>query len=497
MADNIWTGATSVNWGTATNWSLGVVPTANDGNVARFNATSPNCTVNSSIRACNAIDFTGYTATITMSQGIVVSGNITLGAAMLMSGSGVLSPGVASTITSNGVTWSAGWTFGGSGLTHTLADILRLSGTWNQVSTTTVNGNSIEMTGTFITSGGSGTILQGNTTLNLKGNFTWSNGSGSNRLNTNIDASNFTLSGTTIYGGGTLKYIAGTPTVTGHTLTIISACTLELDGIDFNNLTVSASLTITLTNPLTYTGTYSNTAAVVYNGSNLIIKGAITTGGSNPITGTGKIIFKNGSSWIGVSGSIRVSVDVDCGGGGSTTFTGTCSYFGTFTVVSGTVINTGATFAILSTSTIDTPGISWTTVTVAQGVITFNSTFSGGSLTWGSASSVTFTGSAGINFDSLIGTVGRTLSLKAGNTYTVNLLHRNIGTLSSKISHVSLTPSSDAFLNLGANCVCENFYLNGTDINSSGGGRPVYTAHGTLLRTTNWYSTNPDYYSFF
>lgn len=491
MADNIWIGITSVNWGTATNWSLGAVPTANDGNVARFNLASPNCTVNSSVRACNAIDFTGYVATITMSQAITVSGNITLGAAMLMAGTGVLSPGTASTITSNGITWSAGWSFGGSSLTHTLADVLRLSGPWTQSSPSTVNGNTIQMSGTFTCAGGSGTVLQGNTTLNLIGTFTWAGGTGSNRLNTNINAGNFTLGGNTIYGGQTLKYIAGTPTVTGHSLQIISACTLDLVGIDFNNYAVLVSTTITLTTDLAYTGAYSNTGAVVYNGASLIVKGSITTGGSNPITGTGKVVFKNGSSWLGVTGSIRVNIDIDCGAGGSTTFTGTPNYsVGVFTRVSGTVINTAAVFTILSTCTINTNTIDWDNVVVSQGVITFSSLFHGTNLTWGATGSPTFTGASGIDFDSLLCDVaGRILFLKAGNTYVINTQQTTKGTLASPCSIISLTASSDTFINFGATCVIHNFYTNLTDINASGGGRPMYTERGTLLRTTNCYRT--------
>ena len=82
MAANTFTGLVNSNYGTAGNWSLLAVPTANDGNTATFGATSPACTVNVA-SVCNSIDFTGYTNTITMTNTITVgsgaSGTITLG----------------------------------------------------------------------------------------------------------------------------------------------------------------------------------------------------------------------------------------------------------------------------------------------------------------------------------------------------------------------------------------------------------------------------------
>ena len=73
MAANIFDGSTDGNWGTAANWSLGAVPLIGDGNVATFDATSPNCTINSTARACNGLDMTGYLGTLsgTIAEGLV------------------------------------------------------------------------------------------------------------------------------------------------------------------------------------------------------------------------------------------------------------------------------------------------------------------------------------------------------------------------------------------------------------------------------------------
>jgi len=91
------------NWGTATNWSLGAVPTASDGNVATFDATSPNVTVSGSNKVANALDFTGYTNTITfITYGISVYGDITLGVNMNIVTPTFLYSAATGNLTSNG-----------------------------------------------------------------------------------------------------------------------------------------------------------------------------------------------------------------------------------------------------------------------------------------------------------------------------------------------------------------------------------------------------------
>ena len=173
MAANIFTGTTNSNWGTATNWSLGSVPTASDGHVATFDASSPDCTVNASSRVCNAIDFTGYTNTISgdAARTLTVSGNITLGAGMGDGGNIKLIQGLTNiTITSNGYYWKGA--FEDSGKNFTLADNMEvydliilatdvtISGTqkiivhnsWYQQAVLNANGTTIEFNGTDVSS---------------------------------------------------------------------------------------------------------------------------------------------------------------------------------------------------------------------------------------------------------------------------------------------------------------------------------------------------------
>jgi len=110
MAEYIFTGATNSNWGTITNWfnqTTGLpatsLPTSIDDVI--FDASSPNCTVNTSARVCKSLSFEYYTNTITMSFGITVSGNFVLGSAMFINGTGAITVNANSTIASFGKTW--------------------------------------------------------------------------------------------------------------------------------------------------------------------------------------------------------------------------------------------------------------------------------------------------------------------------------------------------------------------------------------------------------
>ena len=136
MAANIFTGATDSNWGTATNWSTGAVPTGADGNVATFDASSPDCTVNSSNRVCHYLDMSAYANKIsgdTANRMLSVYSTVTLGASM-DNDSLSLSIRNTCTITFNTYEWKGTVIFGlgGAGITYTLADDIAMY-TWTQI----------------------------------------------------------------------------------------------------------------------------------------------------------------------------------------------------------------------------------------------------------------------------------------------------------------------------------------------------------------------------
>lgn len=168
MVANNFIGTTNSNWNTSTNWSTGLVPTAADTNTATFNASSPNCTINTANRVCNNLDFTGYPNTITMTNNLTVSGNLTLIAGLKVSGAATLGVNATGTITTNGFTWPTSLTLSGNS-TITLADNLNVSGLLtlgNGSNAVVLSGNTILPTG-GVAYGGSTGAISGTTVIKL------------------------------------------------------------------------------------------------------------------------------------------------------------------------------------------------------------------------------------------------------------------------------------------------------------------------------------------
>ncbi len=112
---------------------------------------------------------------------------------------------------------------------------------------------------------------------------------------------------------------------------------------------------------------------------------------------------------------------------------------------------------------------------------------------------ISFLGTAGfsVNTFSCTVTVARTLTFKAGVTYTVtgSLVLKGVST-STRLSLVSSTPTTAYYITLNTGATCAVMFVSSTDVDSSGG-RLVTNVKGVLLRTVNWYITNPDYFEFF
>lgn len=364
------------------------MPLAADGNVATFNALSPNCTVNAANRPCNGIDFTNYTNTITMTNNIVVSGNITLFAGMTFAGSGQITANATSTITSNGKAFT---NFGNTGnnFTYTLADAMVITGNWNAAAggtfgifngfTITVGGNLINSTGAYV---GGTSVITMNGTGTISGEF--------NTITIVFNTAGVISFGTTMnLLGVTITYISGR--------LITANCALTLNGtntVNFNNgyfASLSSSLTIgnnhTFTTDLYIIGSYTttSTSGLVLNGpGNLYIGGNFTfSPGSNSITGTASIIF-NGTGTISMPALVansncfisNITIDTT----GTITFIGNISVkTGTFTHLKGIVKATTATLLLFAAVTlINMNQINWGTVTITSSVtITMNRFFSG------------------------------------------------------------------------------------------------------------------------
>jgi hypothetical protein len=260
------------NWGTNATFSTTSAKDASrtGGSVAPTNADtvicddySGNLTVNSTTAVCavlNCVSNGNYAGTLTYSasQRLSVSGNVTYSTTMSVSGGGELRLAAAGTLTSNGKTHSGALGFNATG-TWTLADNWTVTGLVTILASVTpvINSNTLTMNGGLsVLSNVSGT------TNFVLGGGTWScnNRTVSNPISVN-SAGTVTMS-SGAYGvqilDTTLTYTAGTVVTTGNSLTVTgTACTLNTNGITWNNLVMPCSA-ITLGSNLTATGTWTH-----------------------------------------------------------------------------------------------------------------------------------------------------------------------------------------------------------------------------------------------
>lgn len=318
MAANIFTGATNNNWITATNWSLGTVPTATDGHIATFDATSPNCTLTTTARVCNNIDFTGYTNTITFSSTLTVSGNVTLDTNMIFASSSALIVNANSTFTSNGKTVDVPLKIGlaSSTITITLADDLTPSVSYDgngNTSTVTMNGNNLILTGGVALNGVNGTICNGTTLYKVTGACTWSVSAAGHRIRNNftVEATGvLTIINTVYYQSGTFSVVTGGNILSdGSTFNIVGltaapSVTLDLNGISLSNIlfTGTTTFTTTLLSDLIIRNNCSigtvNGTGWVFNGYSIYVGGNLSQNGTaSTISGTTNFITNGNNTF--------------------------------------------------------------------------------------------------------------------------------------------------------------------------------------------------------
>jgi len=404
---NVFLGTTNSDWGTATNWSRGTVPTATDGYVTTFNASSPNCTINTSARVANAIDFTNYTNTITMTFSISVYGGATLGASMTIAGTGYLSTEGASTLTSNGKVWPNilyihtsttlldNWTVGN----------LQIGPGGNYI----INGYTIYTTGQLYLNTSSN--ISGTTNIVMSGTGTWSSVS-TGRLDNNLTfntTGTITVSGNVYYGSGTLTYTAGTMVTTGSLLYIYANTTVVLNtgGMTWNNVQITNSTTlVTLLSDLNIGGNLSagitSVATTISGYFNVNIGGSLTSSiTTGYLTGTATIVM-NGTGTISTpnatTGTIRIAITINTAG--TITFSGIVNYgassISNITYTAGTVVTTSSTLNLIGTATLNTNGIAWNNVTLGGTSITYTLTSDmdvNGTLTLSGTTATTINGS--------------------------------------------------------------------------------------------------------
>jgi len=380
-------GGVDNNWGTTGNWSLTsggaggeAVPTASDD--VTLDTNSPNCTLDTTSRVALTLTATNYTGTMTFDQDLTVSGSITLGSGMTLAGSGQLIAGATGTLTSNGKSVNIILKLQGAS-TLTLADNWDVSGTLrlgSTTQTTTVNSNSILLSGSLETTGTTG-VTTGTTTFVFDGTGTWSNTGGSTytfRLPTTINtAGTLTVSGTVYYNTGTLTYTAGTVVTTGSLLhNNAAATTFATEGVTWNDLDIRGGVTVTLTNILKCSGTAtinSGNNTLTINGSTLESTGSITNAQTSATT-QGTTVFLMSGTGTYSSPSLttgRVSNPLTINTAGTVTFSGSNAFgTGTITHTAGTVTTTSSTLVLRTSITLDTDGITWNNVDMTTGATT-------------------------------------------------------------------------------------------------------------------------------
>lgn len=269
----------------------GIAPSSTD--TIDFTATSGQLTVNANFTIAG-IDFTNYVNTLTMSAILYVKGNVTLVAGMTIAGASKLSVNATSTITSNGKTWPNAVDFNmtAASQTVTVADDWNITGTVSFLTNiATFNGNKISVGGSLTNNTNGGTTL-----FELVGTGTWTSSGFKNSLTINT-AGTITFSGTVYYNTGTLTYTTGTVTTTGSTLSVNAASTLDISGINLNNITFGGTITVTLLSDLNCTGTLTIGGISTFNNNNINVGGSLVM--SNSSTGTTQINLIGTGSWSG------------------------------------------------------------------------------------------------------------------------------------------------------------------------------------------------------
>jgi hypothetical protein len=266
-------GGVNNNWNNTGNWSTtsggtggSAVPTSSDD--VHFDNNSPACTVNI-VGAALSINFTNYNNTITMTNSIGVSGNVTLGTTTpTFTGTGAIQALASGTWTSGGIVFNGNFnTSTTTTVTITFADSWTMTGTWTQSQATVYNGNTLNIKSASVLFGAAGNRGSSGTTIfNLNGTSTnWRGGAGS---------------------------------AISNTMTINMTGTLTLDGTSSSSAMLIGAVTVTINALGAFANTsggllaFNNNATLTVNVAGLTIVGINIAGATSTINGTSGIAFQ-------------------------------------------------------------------------------------------------------------------------------------------------------------------------------------------------------------
>lgn len=524
MPTNIFLGTSAINnWGSASNWSLGVLPTIND--LVIFTSSSGTASVNI-VGTCSSIDMTNYNKRITFTSPIVSFGDITLGVnssytystiPAYAAVSGHLICAATASLRSNGATFSARFQLynPSSNPTFTLVD------DWNVLLfgigqpagglINRLNGGTISvLSNVDINNGGNsaGSGITGSATINCKGTGTLTLGGGSNygcALNMIISGS---YSFGTFYTRNRLFKITGNLTGATPILNYTANGSLEVSS------TASTPLNLRLATGgnfnISLNSTLHTRLGLAMSGGNInqdvYIYGGVLTNGTNALSGNPIYISGTGSgSSVSLSATTQITNNIIINTPGSAIFSGNFLWYGTsggsFIYTAGNVSLSTNTFTINpittgSTLTFTTTGINWYNLTLGgnQFVLNNDTINITNNLTLGN-NSVEFLGAWSCrSFNMLNPMVGATNSviLNSGKEYIITNELRLRPNSISPDRYVKLRSSASgsvAYLTLNNGSSQSNWAVQTNDIDSRRG-QVIWCALYDTINSTNTYNWN-------
>jgi autotransporter-associated beta strand protein len=327
LAQSVWTGQTSSDYGDGSNWSAGA---ATGGVAGRFDDSVTGFTLvdlGAATFAPGDISIIGNTAFT------IENGTLTLGAGTRLTSDSSVAQTVSALIT------------GAGGVTQNGTGTLTLSGANTYTGTTTINAGTTLQVGN---GGASGTL--GNGTI------------------TNNGALIVNRSGTLVINGG-LTGTAGSLSVTGGGTTVLAGSSNSYGG----GTTIAAGNTLQFGNGGAYSNSSTGAGAIVNEGTLVVNRSSGTLTVAAPISGSGRVVMSGvggGLTLTGVNtytggttvngGTVTVTSDANLGdvSGGLTLDGGALSATASFAIDRAVTLGAGGgTFSVASGQTLTVNGL--------------------------------------------------------------------------------------------------------------------------------------------
>ena len=489
-----WTGAVSTDWNNALNWTSGGIGTGipNAGVDAIFSGTPVNNCVMGANRVCRALTFTGYTGTLTVATfTLTTNNNITFQSdqsSRIIGTTGILACNASGTITSNSGIWPLNFTINNNTVTITLADDMRVAGSYS------VSGGSRTVNGFILYVGGNftcGSPTTGTTNFIMNGSGTYS---GSASCNLEVDTlGSIIITGSVTFTRRFIITAAGSITMTAANVSIQGGTTVDIGGRTIGTLTFATSTGTTTVSTDMYCTSFTGGNGQVINGPGRIYVNGPYAGHN----GGGNVTIE----LIG-SGSLasNISNDLVINTTGTYTFTSNITCTKSITHNQGTINPQTFLFQnVVTTLTfnINAPGFNlynWTLPNQGSPqIMTINSTNGNvlnilNTLTFVN-NNPRFAGNTGwICANLLFSLPGYTITLansSSGAVYRTTATASLVGTNAQRITMTSDNATTQSIWTLDNGAQQSLVYVNGTRIDSSQGAT-IWSFGGVLTGTTNW-----------